>query len=328
MMNLPTNNNCDTVAEVLWNAQRILVAPHIFPDGDALGSQLALGYILESMGKEVYFYSEHKASHLYDFLPGCERLTPELPELAAYDAAVAVDCGDFGRLGKNGQRLLEIKPFVVIDHHVGHKDFGDISWVDAGRSSTGEMIYELAEQLGADVSFQAAYCLYTAIVSDTGSFKYDSTTGTTFRVAGKLLDKGVRPAEVAGKLFDNFTVSRLCLFKEVLSTMELFSDERIAVIAVTREMFDRCGALQGDTEDFINYPRALLSVKVAVFIKESVDDEIVSVSLRAKGECDVAAIAAVFGGGGHHNAAGFRVVGVSVDDCRARLIPVVEEAMG
>ncbi len=327
-MALQVNKERHRIVAALINAQRVLLVPHIFPDGDALGSQLALGNILESMGKDVYYYSEHKASHLYDFLPGCERLDTDLPDPASFDAAVAVDCGDFGRLGKNGDQLLKIKPFMVIDHHVGHKKFGDISWVDAGRSSTGEMIYDLAEELGAEVSYQAAYCLFTAIVSDTGSFKYDSTTGTTFRVAGHLLDKGVNPAEVAGRLFDNFTISRLSLLEEVLSTLNLYSDERIAVISVTRGMFEKCGAVQGDTEDFINYPRALISVKVAAFIKESVDEDMVSVSLRAKGECDVAAIAAGFGGGGHRNAAGFRLAGASVDEVRGRLVPSIEAALG
>lgn len=315
------------IVENIKASNSILVATHIFPDGDALGSQLGLGEILESMGKKVFYYSEEPATHLYNFMPGCEKLSSSLTGGAAFDAAVALDCGDQLRLGREMNRLLNIHPFMVIDHHIGHKDFGDLRWVEPDRSSSGEMVFDLAKALGAEISYNAAYCIYTAIVSDTGSFKYDSTTANTFRVAGELIAKGLKPFEVAGKLFDNYTVNRLRLLEEVLATLTLLGDERIAVITVTREMFKKTGASKDDTEDFINFPRAIHGVAAAAFIKEGIDGW-VSVSLRAKGDCDVAMVAREFGGGGHHNAAGFRLHGVSVAAVRERLVIKLSGALG
>lgn len=322
----PSNKAVDRIVEILAGRDRVLVVTHVYPDGDALGSQLALGNILESMGKEVYFYSEQRVSHLYDFMPGCERLATTLPELGPIDAVIALDCGDRFRLGREMDRLLQVSPFIVIDHHVGHKEFGDIRWVEGGRSSTAEMVYDLAMAIGADVSAETAYCLYAAIVSDTGSFKYDSTTAHTFRVAAELVAKGVDPSDVAEKLFDNYTRNRLALLEVVLSTLELHNDGQIAIISATRQMFSDTGAAQEDTEDIINYPRALSSVKVAAFIKETPDGQI-AVSLRAKGACDVAEIALEFGGGGHRNAAGFRQVGGNAAEVRAELLKVLGDRL-
>jgi len=306
------------LVEILERAAAVLVVTHIYPDGDALGSQLGLADILRALGKRVTVYGEAKAGHLYDFMPGAGGVETTLPDLARFDAAVALDCGDRFRLGRSMEQLLTVHPFLAVDHHSGHQPFGDHRWVDPDRSSTGEMVFELALALRAPISFEAAFNLYTAIVADTGAFKYESTSARTFQVAGALLDHGVKPAEVAGKLFDNYSIQRLRLLEAVLATLELHVEERIALISVTGEMFARCGATTDDTEDFINYPRALKTVKVAAFIKELPDGQI-GVSMRAKGECDVAAVARSFGGGGHRNAAGFKT-GSSVAQVRRELL--------
>jgi len=307
------------ILEVISNSRRILVAAHIYPDADALGSELALGNILTSLGKEVCLYSEEPVSHILDFLPGSDQLVNTLPPPTSFDCAISLDCGDRHRLGKAVDALLTVHPFVVVDHHTGHKDFGDLRWVDAGRSSTGEMIFALSRQLEVDVSYEAAYCLYAAIVSDTGSFKYSSTTPETFRVAGELLQKGINPQEISGYLFDNFSKNRLQLLQNVLATLELYENDRIAFIHVSRKMFDRTGTCGADTELFINYPRSLSTVKVAIFIKE-IDSNMLGVSMRAKGECDVARLADEFGGGGHRNAAGFKIIGETIKSLRLKLL--------
>lgn len=308
------------IIQAIRGADNILVVTHTHPDGDAIGSQIALGNILEALGKKVFLYGEEQPSHLYEFLPGCGKIKSTLPDLAEFSCAIALDCGDRFRLGRAMDALLSIRPFVVIDHHLGHKDFGDLRWIDAQRGSTGEMVYDLGVAFGGEISYETAYCLYAAIVSDTGSFKYSSTTADTFRIAGELLTKGVRPAEVAGKLFDNFTVSRLNLLKMVLDSLELHAENQIAIIAATREMFSESGAKQEDSENFINYPRALDSVKVAGFLKEA-ENGVVGVSLRSKGkDYDVAQVAASFGGGGHRNAAGYKVPGGTVSEVREKLL--------
>jgi phosphoesterase RecJ-like protein len=294
------------ITETLHQADNVLIVSHVFPDTDALGSQLALGEILESLGKKVYYYNEEFVAAMFEFLPGSEKLKSDLPDMAPFDAAVAVDCGDRFRLGHEMDALLRAHPFIVIDHHSGHRDFGDMRWVETGRSSTAEMIFDLALALNADISYNAAYCLYAGIVSDSGSFKYESTSSYTFDVASHLLNRGVVPSEVAGKLFDNYSVNRLRLLEKVLGSLELYAQGQIAFIAATNEMFAASGGKPEDTEEFINLPRALRSVKVAVLFKETLDGYI-KVSLRAKGECDVSQVAAKYGGGGHRNAAGYRV---------------------
>jgi phosphoesterase RecJ-like protein len=295
----------DQITEALRQAKSILIASHVFPDADAIGSQLALGNILESQGKKIFYYCDEFVSGMYEFMPGSEQLDSNLPDISQFDAAVAVDCGDRFRLGNEVDALLQIHPFIVIDHHAGHREFGDFGWVEGGRSSTAEMIFDLALALNADISYNAAFNLYAAIVSDSGSFKYESTTAYTFKVASYLLNRGVVPSEVAGKLFDNYSANRLRLLEKVLGSLELYFEGKIAVITATDEMFETAGAKREDTEEFINLPRAIGSVKVAAFLKETLDGYI-KVSLRAKGECDVAQVALKFGGGGHRNAAGYR----------------------
>jgi len=324
-----SDHHLNQIVKTIQNANTILVATHVFPDGDALGSQLGLSDILEGMGKTVIRYSEEPVSHLYQFLPGCEKLTSHLPNLATVDCMIVLDCGDCFRLGKAVEAMLTVRPTIVIDHHAGHREFGDLRWVQSGRASTGDMVYELVKTLGAEVSRDAAYCLYAAIVSDTGSFKYSSTTAETFAVAGELVAKGVNPEHVAGKLFDNFTESRLHLLQAVLSTLELHAEGRLAIITATQAMFKATGARQEDTESFINYPRSLASVKVAVFLKEKADA--ISVSMRSKGtRYDVAQIARRLSGGGHRNAAGCKFTnGETLHEARetvfSLLLPLVTE---
>ncbi len=323
-----TTGNLKEIAKIIGEANRVVIATHTFPDGDALGSQLGLGHILHDMGKRVTLYSEEPISYLYEFLPCCTKMISEPPYPDEVDCAIALDCGDRFRLGDKVDELLKIKPFVAIDHHAGHKEFGDSRWVVEGRASTGDMVYELSQYLGATVSYEAAYCLYTAIVSDTGSFKYASTTPDTFRIAGELLARGVKPEEVAGKLFDNFTESRLQLLQAVLSTLELYGDGKLAMISATNKMFEITGADRADTETFINYPRSLATVKVAALIKET--DGAIGVSMRSKGkDYDVSLVAKKFNGGGHRNAAGCKFRnGETLKEVRdqifAALLPLVK----
>jgi len=310
----------DEIVRTLNAAKNVLVATHIHPDGDALGSQIAMGNILRSLGKNVFLYGEDQVSHLYRFLPGSAEIESLLPALNGFDCAIALDCGDCNRLGAAMDALLTVHPFLVVDHHVGHQEFGDLRWIASDRASTGEMVYDLAEAMGAELSFESAYCLYAAIVSDTGSFKYSSTSSETFRIAGELLRKGVKPAEVSGKLFDNFTVKRLNLMRLVLDSLQLHADDRLAIIAAPREVFVKTGTTQADAETFINYPRSLDTVKVAAFLKET-EKGLVSVSLRSKGtEYDVAQVAAAFGGGGHRNAAGCKFRDTSIGEVREKLL--------
>ncbi len=326
-----------SLPELLLDAIRtknsIVLATHLNPDGDALGSLFGLADILESMGKKVFRYLEKPVSPLYGFIPGSQRAETDLNDLSFFVRqagedilCISLDCGDKQRLGKSGPELLKIRPFAVIDHHKGNNGFGDLAWIDSNRSSTGEMVFDLATALGCTISENAAVALFTAIVTDTGSFRYESTSAHTFDVARRLVNLGVSPDMVSRNIYDNFSVARLQLMQMVLATMEVLSEERIAVIRVTQEMLAQTGCKMEDTENFINLPRAVISVQVAVFLKETADN-MVSVSMRAKDTCDVAEIAARFGGGGHRNAAGFTAVDVTLGDVWKEMLPVLQQEL-
>ena len=181
------------VAKAISAVGNIVLSTHVRPDGDALGSLFGFADILETMGKRALCYLEEPVPDMYRFLPRCDRVETDLAAVSAFVRAcgddimgICLDCGDLSRLGRSGPELKKVHPFLVIDHHQGNNGFGDLFWIEPHRSSTGEMIYDLALEMGATVSKDAADCLYTAIVTDTGSFQYDSTTDHTFAVAGEL----------------------------------------------------------------------------------------------------------------------------------------------
>ena len=323
----------EDLLKIIQEREHFVLLTHVHPDGDALGSLLGLAEILASMGKQVLPYMDEEVSHLYDFLPNIGRIETNLEnvhrfvEAAGRDvAAIALDCGEADRLGEYKDELLKISPFLVIDHHLSHRNYGDLRWVASSCSSTGEMVYEISEALGVTPSYDCAFSLYVAIATDTGSFRYECTGARTFEIAGQLIKCGVQPEKVASFIYDNFSKERLRLMEMVLGTLQLKFDDQAAFINVTQDMFEQSGAASQDVEGFIDYPRSLKSVKVAIFLKEAKND-LVSVSLRAKGECDVSEIAKVFGGGGHRNAAGCRFPGLSLSEVREKLEFAVQQSL-
>lgn len=322
------------VLDDLRNSSKIVAVTHIHPDGDALGSLLAFGSIMESLGKEVFCLLEEPVSHLYSFLPGQQRLSWDFKEVRAFFeetgkdvTGVSLDCGDAWRIGSDiYKEISAATPFVVIDHHASHKKFGNSSWVDEYRSSTGEMLYEIAVALDAEISWEAAYNLYVAIMTDTGSFRYENTSSRTMHIAAVLLEKGVSAEDVAAKIYDTYSPARLRLLQRCLGSVTLLENSQVAVMTVSREMLATTGALMDDVENFINIPRAVKTVKVAVLLKEGIGGQI-SVSLRAKGEVDVSKVAGFFGGGGHHNAAGFRIAGSTLEKAEVQLLKVLHKEL-
>lgn len=323
----------EKILEVIRDAGHCVITTHVQPDGDALGSLLAMTAMLEQMGKRVFAYLDEPISHLYNFLPSSRALSTDIDQLEAFVGeagvdicAIALDCGEADRMGRYQDIFLRISPFLVIDHHLSHQNFGDYRWVDSQRSSTGEMVYEISEALGQTPTYEGAFALYVAICTDTGSFRYECTGARTFEIAGRLVDLGVNPNHLANLIYDNYSPERLDLMQRVLATLELSENQQIACIHVTREMFDRSGALAQDVEGFVEYARSIRSVKVAVFVKENKSD-MVSVSLRAKGEFNVASIAKKFGGGGHRNAAGCKFPGDSIDSVREKVVGSISAAL-
>jgi len=316
----------DKILEIINDVDYFVLVTHVHPDGDAIGSLLAMESLLKQMGKRVFAYLDEPVSHLYDFLPGSRRLTSDISKLQVFVeeagtslGAIALDCGEADRIGDFRDRFLQISPFLVVDHHLSHGNFGDHRWVEPQRSSTGEMVYEVGDALGIEPSYEGAFALYVAISTDTGSFRYECTGSRTFEIAGKLVEIGINPGQVSSLIYDNYSPERLNLMQMVLETLDMHEDRQIACIHVTREMFDKTASLAQDVEGFIEYPRSIKTVKVAAFLKETMSD-IISVSLRAKGDCNVASVAQRFGGGGHRNAAGCRFPGESIESVRGQLI--------
>ncbi|CAG37340.1 DHH family phosphoesterase [Desulfotalea psychrophila] len=328
MVKIPSN-----LVEAIEQNDKFFLFAHSRPDGDALGSLFGLADILQAQGKKVWCFVEAELPLTYAFLPAADNL---IIGSAAAEAllvregtdclAIALDCGDVYRLGIFQDIFAKCQYSLVMDHHKSHLPFGDISWVEAALSSTGEMVFELAAKLDMPLSYEAALCLYVAIVSDTGGFRYSSTSARTHVIAGELLALGVLPDQVGSHLYDNWTLSRLQLMQMVLGTLEMNCEGQVASVYVTDEMFAQTGASKEDTGGFVDYPRSIASVKVAIFLKGS-EDGSVSVSLRAKGGCDVSLVAEQFGGGGHYNAAGFRLKEINLLQARSRVVTALRAAL-
>ena len=320
----------ETILDIIHRAEKFVLLTHVHPDGDALGSTLALRDILESIGKKALIFLEEPVSFLYTFMPGSDRVCTDIAEVRKFAAGcpsgslllISLDVGDKDRLGRYQDELTTLAPLLVIDHHLPHNVFGDDRLIEVGISSTGEMVYELAQALPATVTLSAAKNLFVAICSDTGSFRYDSTRPRTMRIAADLLELGVHPDEVSSALYDNASLSRLRLLKEVLNTLQLHASGRVAVVHLEDGMLDRARAEMDDAEGFVEYPRSLRQVEVAIFFKEHKDGQI-GVSLRSKGNFDVSEVARIFGGGGHRKAAGCRFREEKLAMVRERVLEAV-----
>ncbi|MEW6409885.1 MAG: bifunctional oligoribonuclease/PAP phosphatase NrnA [Nitrospirota bacterium] len=313
------------IIEIINRNSTFLITTHINPEGDAIGSELALFLILKKLGKKAMILNSDTVPLIYRFLPHSEAIVVSNPELVSglsgdYDVLFIVDCGD---LERTGLRIEGIRgKIAVIDHHITSKPFGDHSWIEPSASSTGEMIYELAVSLGVNIDTDIAINLYTCILTDTGSFRYSSTTPKALKIAGLLLEKGIDPWRVTEEVYESQSLNRIRLLGMVLSKIEISDDGKIAWIVVTQDMYRDTATTAEDTENFANYPRAIRDVDVSIFFRE-LENGRFKISFRSKGHIDVSAVAQIFGGGGHHNAAGC-VIEAGLDDAKRMVISAVE----
>lgn len=287
----------------LKKENNFVIATHISPDGDALGSSLALSMALESLGKKTIVYDKDPVPEFYRFLPGSERFTGSIQNLKfKIQNLILIDCDDAERAGIE---KLQFTSSAVIDHHETARDFGDIRWIDPKSPATGLMIFYLIKELGVTVTKEIAANLYTAIAIDTGTFRYSNTTPAVLRVSAELIEAGADPSSIAENIYETWTDSRFRLLLKVLNTLEIYND--IAITHVTLDMFRETGTVIADTETFPGYPRMLKSIKISALFRE-IENNHYKISLRSKGsKINVAKIAEMFGGGGHSNAAGYKV---------------------
>jgi phosphoesterase RecJ-like protein len=303
----------EQILQLVARSQTILVASHESPDGDAIGSTLALAIALREMGKDVVAYNRDRAPLEYTFLPCYDTVVNERDESLTFDAGFVLDAGDLNRAGSWIRESC--KTLVNIDHHPYSQDFGDIYYVDTQACATGVLIYRLLRAAGHCISADVATCIYTAILSDTGSFRYSNANPEAFQVAGELVGFGVDPWSIASGLYESQDEVRLRLLALALPTLRVSSCTLYASVAVTLDMYAATGATANDTDRFINYPRSIRGVEVAIFFRQ-LSKDCFKVGFRSKGNVDVGALARAMGGGGHHNAAGATVDGTleSVQD--------------
>lgn len=312
----------DALAVLDGPGGRALMLGHVHPDGDVLGTLLALGLALEARGWQVVYGGPHPAPAILDFLPGVERYRVLGPLQGGFEVTVLTDCPNPDRTeGLIGEARKASGRIVNIDHHPDNRGYGDVNWVDPQAAATGELVYELLLALDVTISPAMATNLFTAIHTDTGSFRYSNVTPDTFRIAGNLVAAGADPALVSSHLYERRPPDALRSLAEVLGRVQVSADGQVAWLSLP-------GGIVPDgfieAEDLVTYPRSLGSVRVACLFRER--NGRVKVSLRSKGDADVRQIAARFGGGGHPNAAGCSVDG-SLEGATKDVLAVVFQAV-
>jgi bifunctional oligoribonuclease and PAP phosphatase NrnA len=301
----------DEVVSILRTADEVVVACHVNPDGDALGSCLALSLGLEKLGKKVYpTWGEAGISlpQSYSFLPGATSVV-DPQEVPPTDVVVAVDCGAADRLGELEKFATEAETLINIDHHPGNEDFGTHNLVVTTVSSTAELIARLLSDLGVEIERDIATCLYTGVVTDTGRFQYSNSSPDTLRLAADLLEVGVDAQAVAHEVFESSPYSFLKLTGRVLDRAVLIEDERFIYSWFTHADLAETGVPFDETEKLIDLVRQTRDASVAAMFKENSEGKF-RVSLRSKGPMSVGAVARALGGGGHELAAGFTAVSI------------------
>jgi phosphoesterase RecJ-like protein len=286
----------------LKEEDKFLIATHISPEADAIGSSLALSMALEFLGKVTVLYDKDPVPKVCHFLPAYEKFTNIIsPSIPSDFVLILLDCNTPKRAGIES---LTFKYSAVIDHHETEEDFGDIKWVVPEAAATGMMIFYLIKELGITITRDMAINLYAAIAIDTGTFRYGNTTAEGLKVAAQLVDAGADPAYVSNNLYETWSQERFALLISSLNTLEVKRD--VAITLVTREMYKKTGAVPEDTENFPAFSRIMKDIKVSAFFRE-MDDNYWKVSLRSRGNINVAHVASLFNGGGHKNAAGYVV---------------------
>ena len=317
----------EQIGQALREGVRFAVLGHVRPDGDALGSQLALGLSLKQLGKDVRIWNEEGMLEKYSFLPNANLLTKPPAEPEDVDVAIALDTAIQNRLGNSLPAVRSAKVWINIDHHPSNPGYGDLVYIDPNSPATGQILFELIKSEKLPIDAAIAENLYVAISTDTGSFQYPNTTARTFEIAAELVRAGVDVGRVSQLTYENYPRRRVELLRDLLGTMRFDANDRVASFSLSLATAKKLGVLPEDNEGLIDHLRAIRGVIVAVFFEELADGK-VRVSMRSKNEkVNVCAICEKFGGGGHVLAAGARVRG-SLAEVERKILEEVRDVVG
>jgi len=297
----------------LLKSKNIFLATHVHPDGDAVGSLIAMGLAVEALNKKVTLYNENVLPAVYRFLPSINRIVQHADAENDYDTAVILDCGNLGRIGRLHSAIAQVPVIINIDHHVTNTGFGDLQFIDTSASATAEIVYRLIRKMGLPISKDMATSIYTGILTDTGSFRFSNTSRAAFDICSELMGLGVDPYDVAQHVYGTYSLGRIKLLNLAIDSIEISENGKLSVMTLYQRMLDETGTHSEDIDGFIHYAKRIEDIKVAVLIRElsggksRPPDNRYHVSLRSDGTIDVSEIAASFGGGGHFSAAGFNI---------------------
>lgn len=314
----------DKAIELIQSSKNIYIASHVQPDGDNIGSILALALALRKINKEVYILKTDEVPSDYKFLPSVDLIMDyEYPR--DIDLFIALDSSDLNRLGKNKAFFELAKNTINIDHHVSNDNYGDINIIDSKAAATGEIIFNFINRLNIELDKDIATCIYTAISTDTGSFMYDNVTDKTHNIIAELIKLDIDKSNININLYQSRSIERTNLFIKAFSTLKTFNDNKIAIVKVTREMLTESGAKMEDTEGIISFVREIAPVEIACLLKEF-DDKEIKVSMRSKRYANVASICQAFNGGGHIRAAGCTIY-ENIDAAEKLVVDKIKEAI-
>ena len=296
------------IADVIRDGHKFLITSHVRPDGDSIGSALALYHILAGMGKTAVVFHQDKTPYNYSFLPGSERIVHDPPPAKDFDAAFILDCSELDRVGDHAGLIGGIGTLINIDHHISNRRFCELAYIDEHASSTSELIFRLARQMKAELNKDTADNLYAGILTDTGGFRYSNTGEASLHAAASLVACGADPQWISENVYEKNPLSKIRLLTLTLETLAIEMDGRVGSLVITQKTLDQAGATMEQSEGFVDIPRTIDGVSVSILYSE-MKDRFFKVSLRSKERFNVAGIAEKFGGGGHVNAAACRCPG-------------------
>jgi phosphoesterase RecJ-like protein len=310
------------IRDCVLAGERFVVTSHARPDGDAVGSQLAMAYALKALGKTVRCVDKDPAPQEFQTFPGVSEIEIASSVDGPFDAAIVMECGDLSRTGITG---FEKYLVVNIDHHPGNTIYGAINWFDESAAACGEMVFDVIEALGVRLTPEIATHIYIAILTDTGQFHFSHITPRTFEICRRCTERGAQPEAIARTVYDSWTLGRLVLMGAVLHNLELEARGRLACLHMSLQLLSDTGSTNEDSDGLINLPLRVREIDAVSFFKE-IEPQVYRISMRSKGDVDVNAVARKFGGGGHKNAAGCLMNG-PYPEIRGRLVAELDRAI-